>query len=181
MKWMVLLLFSLLPLQMGEEAFQKQNYLDAIWYFEKASQLDPEDPRPQYGLTYCYQKLEQYERMATHRQRAKKLEHLYGYRYGSDSSSIYYELGRLHQEKREWKTAKGYFSKASPSYRDTKTRLEKIGQEIKKTTIADYVERAKHLKEQGNVEGAILLLKKALSMDPYHPQVLQLLRALETP
>lgn len=56
----VLLLAQAAPLSQGWELYNAQRYPEAIAQFQAAIAADPKNPKPHWGLTLCYNKLQQY-------------------------------------------------------------------------------------------------------------------------
>lgn len=138
---------------MGNEAYKKKNFDEALLHYNKAIEFDPTDITFQNNIAAVYFERKEYEKCIEQCKKAVDL----GRENRADFKLIakaLQRIGNCYKKMEDWKNAKVYFEKSMSEHRtpEIRTQISEMEKRIKEEERKAYVDPAKaeEAKERGN-------------------------------
>ncbi len=128
----------------GRDLFKKNNYSSALYYFQKAVELDPNNVDYLTELAIAHYKLKNYDEAIRTYEKIISL-------HPDNVSSYYNRIGNIYWIKKDFEKAEFYFRKAI---------------ELDPTLVVSYNNLALMLDENGKKEEAVKVLNQGIEANP---------------
>lgn len=139
--------------ELGNEAYKKKNFDEALLHYNKAIEFDPTDITFQNNIAAVYFERKEYEKCIEQCKKAVDL----GRENRADFKLIakaLQRIGNCYKKMEDWKNAKVYFEKSMSEHRtpEIRTQISEMEKRIKEEERKAYVDPAKaeEAKERGN-------------------------------
>ncbi|KAL1463527.1 hypothetical protein WDU94_015270 [Cyamophila willieti] len=139
--------------ELGNEAYKKKNFEEALVHYNKAVEFDPTDITFQNNIAAVYFERKEYDQCIEQCKKAVDI----GRENRADFkliSKALQRIGNCYKKMEDWKNAKVYFEKSMSEHRtpEIRTQISEMAKKIKEEERKAYIDPAKaeEAKEKGN-------------------------------